>query len=93
MVYENQQVQKAKGQANQAQSEADARAAQLKQDILSQPQQLSPDNFLSSKLRSLTNMRLGLASTIIPSASGAPAASLYAPSLSSRGPGKAKLGA
>ncbi len=78
-----------------AQSESEIRqsgqAASLQQTLLTQPKNITPDNFLATKSAQLANLRLGLASTIT-GASGTPGAVLGSTSLSGNGPGKTKLG-
>lgn len=66
-------------------------AADVQKNLLLQPKQITPDNFLASKAAQLANLRLGLASTMT-GAGGAPGAVLSAPSLTGNYPGKAKLG-
>lgn len=74
-----------------ANAEQAAKAAGLQQQLLEQPKQISPDNFLAQKNRLLANMRLGLASTITGSG-GSPSPVLSAPALTGA-VGKTKLGA
>jgi len=66
------------------------RAGELQTQLLQQPKQVSPDNFLATKAKELANLRLGLASTI--TGGGAGGAVLSSPSLTGNGPGKVKLG-
>ena len=76
--------------ANTAASQQASQSASLQQQLLQQPQNVSPDNFLATKNRMLTNMRLGLASTIT-SGAGTPSPVLSAPALTGA-PGKKTLG-
>lgn len=77
---------------NKTRADQAAQAAQLEQQTLEQPKMISPDNFLATKAKQLANLRLGLASTITPGASGAPSAVISSPSLTANGPGKNKMG-
>ncbi len=76
--------------AKTAAAEQAAQTASLNQQLLEQPKQISPDNFLATKNRLLNNMRLGLASTIT-SGAGTPSPVLSAPALTGA-PGKKTLG-
>lgn len=68
-----------------------AQAAALQQQLLTQPKNITPDNFLSMKNQQLGNLKLGLASTIS-GIGGVPSPVLSRPSLAAGGPGKTKLG-
>ena len=87
-----QQATNTKNAASDAQKIQTAQAAQLQNTLLTQPKNVTPDNFLATKSAQLANLRLGLASTIT-GAGGAPSPVLGAPSLTGNYPGKAKLGA
>ncbi len=76
--------------AKTAQSEQASQSAALQTQLLEQPKQISPDNFLATKTRMLANMRLGLASTITGGA-GTPSPVLSTPALSGAS-GKKTLG-
>ncbi len=76
--------------AKTAATEQATQAAGLQAQLLQQPKQISPDNFLATKNRMLNNMRLGLASTIT-SGAGTPSPVLSAPALTGA-PGKKTLG-
>lgn len=65
-------------------------AAALQAQLLNQPKQISPDNFLAMKNKMLTSMRLGLASTMTAGA-GTPSPVLSTPALLGAN-GKNKLG-
>ncbi len=75
---------------NDASTRQQAQAAQLQQTLLTQPKNISPDNFLASKTAQLAGLKLGLASTI--TGGGNTSGVLSYPSLSGTGPGKLKLG-
>lgn len=68
-----------------------AQATQLQNQLLQQPKNISPDNFLATKASQLARLRLGMASTIT-GAGGAPSAVLTSPSLNAASAGKSKLG-
>lgn len=63
----------------------------LQEQLLSQPQNIAPDNFLALKANSLANLRLGLASTMT-GAGGSPSPTLSSPSLQPAAQGKTKMG-
>ena len=67
-----------------------AQAADIKNTLLTQPKNITPDNFLANKASQLAGLRLGLAGTI--SSGGAPGATLGSTSLTGNYPGKPKLG-
>ena len=60
--------------------------------LLQQPKQVAPQDFLAMREKQLRTMKIGLASTIS-GAGGAPAPTLSAPSLTPTGQGKSKMGA
>lgn len=72
-------------------AQAQSQAEDLKNTILTKPKQITPDNFLSMKAKQLSNLRLGLASTVT-GAGGAPSPVLSSASLAGSYPGKSKLG-
>lgn len=69
-----------------------AAAQKAEQDMLQQPRQVAPDNFLEAKSRAISGLRAGILSTIT-GAGGTPSPLVYSPALAGAGPGKTKLGA
>lgn len=84
---------RAPGEARDAAAKAaaaqSAAAEDAKHQLLIQPKQVTPDNFLANKATQLANLRLGMASTIVGSGKTAAAAT---PSLTGDYPGKKTLG-
>jgi hypothetical protein len=80
----------AKNSANTATQQQQSQATALQNQLLQTPKQIAPDNFLATKAAALTNMRLGLASTIT-GPGGMGTGVLTSPSLQP-GAGKTKLG-
>ena len=76
---------------NQALSQQRGDAAALNNTLLTQPKNITPDNFLANKASQLANLKLGLAGTMT-GAGGAPGAVLGSTSLTGNYPGKQKLG-
>lgn len=79
----------ARAAAEKAKAAQAAQAADIKQNMLIQPKQVTPDNFLANKANQLANLRLGMASTIVGSAKAPGAAGA---SLTGDYPGKKTLG-
>jgi hypothetical protein len=77
--------------AASAQQQQIAAQRDMQNTLLSQPKNITPDNFLSQKTAQLANLRLGIASTMT-GGGGAPAPVLGSPSLQGSYPGKAKFG-
>lgn len=76
---------------NQALSDQRASAAAANNTLLTQPKNITPDNFLANKASQLASLRLGLAGTVT-GAGGTPGAVLGSTSLTGNYPGKQKLG-
>lgn len=81
----------AAGEESAAISAQTAQSTILQNQLLEQPKQISPDNFLATKTAQLANLKLGLASTVT-GAAGAPSPVLSSTSLTANGAGKTKLG-
>ncbi len=81
--------------ANYAQGQASANtttnATNLQNEILQTPKQIAPDNFLAQKANALSNLRLGILSTMTGASLTGGMPSI--PSMSGTGGGKTALGA
>lgn len=76
---------------NQALTDQQTQAASLQKTLLTQPKNITPDNFLANKAAQLAGLRLGIAGTVT-GAGGAPGPILGSTSLTGNYPGKVKLG-
>lgn len=81
----------ARDAAEKARQDQAAKAAEIQHNLLIQPKQVTPDNFLANKASQLANLRLGMASTVVGSAKGSGAVAA-APTLTGDYPGKKTLG-
>lgn len=79
----------ARDAADKAAADQAKAAADIQHNLLIQPKQVTPDNFLANKASQLANLRLGMASTIVGSGKSSAAG---APTLTGDYPGKKTLG-